>query len=105
MDARTAASRAGELQLLDVREPEEWVAGHVEGAVHVPMAELAARQDELATDRTILAICRSGVRSDHVTQALRHAGYDAENLDGGMHAWEEADLPFVAEDGGPPRVA
>ena len=69
--------------------------------MHIPLGQLAARQDELATDRTILAICRSGVRSDHVMQALRRAGYDAQNLDGGMHAWEEAGLPFVAEDGGP----
>lgn len=97
--------RQDEYQLVDVREPHEWVAGHIEGAVHIPMGELGPRQDELAADRPIIAVCRSGNRSGQVVQALRTAGYDAENLDGGMQAWQAAELPFVAEGGGQPRVA
>lgn len=92
-------------QLVDVREPQEWDAGHIEEALHIPMGQLGQRQDELARDRTIVAVCRSGNRSGQVVHALRDAGYDAENLEGGMHAWAAADLPFVAEDGGDPRVA
>ncbi len=94
-----------ELQVIDVREPHEWEAGHIDGALHVPMAELGARQDELATDRTIACVCRSGARSGAVTNALCNAGYTAENMEGGMQAWAAAGLPFVASDGAPGTVA
>lgn len=100
-----ARPRQNEFQLVDVREPAEWAAGHIEGAIHIPMGQLGQRRDELADDRTIVAVCRSGNRSGQVVAALRDAGYDAENLDGGMKAWDRADLPFVAEDGDDPRVA
>jgi len=91
--------------LLDVREPDEWAAGHATDAVHIPMGQLGARQDELPTDRRIVAVCRSGGRSRRVTQALVGAGYDAVNLDGGMQAWIDVGLEMVSEDGNPPRVA
>lgn len=100
-----AHARRDEVQLLDVREPDEWVAGHIDGAVHVPMGQLAARQDEIATDREVVCVCRSGGRSGQVAAALQQAGYDAHNLDGGMQAWSRAGLPFVSDDGAPPRVA
>jgi len=100
-----AYERRDDVQYLDVREPDEWQAGHIAGAVHVPMGELGARQDELATDRLIVAVCRSGNRSGQVVQALQRAGYEAENLDGGMQAWAREGLPFVAEGGEDPRVA
>ncbi|MEX1178471.1 MAG: rhodanese-like domain-containing protein [Nitriliruptor sp.] len=95
---------ADDVQLLDVREQDEWDAGHIDGADHVPMGELAARQGELAQDRTIVAVCRSGNRSGQVTNALRRAGYDIENLEGGMQAWAREGLPFVSEDDQAPRV-
>ena len=101
----TTASELDDVQYLDVREPQEWVAGHIEGATHIPMGELNARQDEIAQDRKVVCVCRSGNRSAMVTQALVNAGYDAENLEGGMQAWARAGLDFVAEDDGPPRVA
>lgn len=104
MDPKTA-SELDDAQLVDVREPHEWAAGHIDGAVHIPMYELNARQDELATDRKIVCVCRSGARSAMVTQALVNAGYDAENLDGGMQAWAHAGLPMVADGGAPARVA
>lgn len=102
---KEVAARGDDLQLLDVREPIEWVAGHVDGAVHVPMGQLHAQQDRLATDRTIAVICRSGHRSAAVATALRRAGYDAVNVLGGMHAWAADGLPFVAEGEAEPRVA
>lgn len=101
----TTASQLDDAQYLDVREPHEWAVGHIEGATHIPMSQLGARQDEIAQDRKVVCVCRSGNRSGMVTQALVNAGYDAENLEGGMQAWERAGLPFVAEDGAVPRVA
>lgn len=104
MGPEEVGPRQDELQLIDVREPDEWAAGHIDGALHIPMGQLSQRRDELAQDRTIVAVCRSGNRSGQVVAALRGAGYDAENLDGGMQAWARADLPFVAENGRDPRV-
>jgi rhodanese-related sulfurtransferase len=104
VDPKTAIDRQEELFLLDVREPGEWHAGHIEGSVHIPMSQLGLRQEELPTDRTILAVCRSGNRSGMVTQALQRAGYQAENLDGGVLAWLSDGLQLVDGDGGPGRV-
>ncbi len=104
MDPAEANDR-DDLFLLDVREPGEWQAGHVDGSVHVPMGDLNARQDELPSDRTILCICRSGRRSAMVTSALTQAGYSAENLEGGLLAWREAKLPLTTDDGTEGTVA
>ena len=90
--------------LLDVREADEWDAGHAPEAVWIPMGELQARVDELPRDRRIVAICRSGGRSHTVTGALLAAGYDAVNLDGGMRAWASEDYDVVASDGLPGTV-
>lgn len=103
MDPVTANDR-DDLFLLDVREPNEWEAGHVDGATHIPMNALGAAQEALPTDSTILCICRSGRRSAMVTSALERAGYAAENLEGGLLAWVEARLPLVTDDGQPGTV-
>jgi rhodanese-related sulfurtransferase len=105
MDPRETYDRRDELLLLDVREPHEWDAGHIAGALHIPMGELNDRQDEIDQDRTIVAVCRSGARSGRVAAALSQAGYDVHNLEGGMQAWDRADLPFVAVDGSEGSVA
>jgi rhodanese-related sulfurtransferase len=91
--------------VLDVREPDEWHAGHVEGSLWVPMGEVAARQDEIPGDRPLVVICRSGARSGKVVTALVQAGYDAVNVAGGLKAWVAAGLPIVDADGGPGAVA
>lgn len=98
---RVAAGAA----LLDVREADEWAAGHAEAAQWIPMGELPARQDEIADGREVVVICRSGGRSGRVTQALVRAGYDAVNLAGGMQAWAAAGHPVVTEAGSPGTVA
>lgn len=105
MEPAEAHQRLDEVQLVDVREDYEWTAGHIEGALHIPMGELAGRREELADDRPIVAVCRSGARSGQVTAALQRAGYEAHNLEGGMQAWAASDLPYVAEGDAPPRVA
>ena len=90
--------------LLDVREADEWDAGHAPEATWIPMGDLQGRAAELPRDRTIVAICRSGARSRAVAEALVGAGYDAVNLDGGMRAWAADDFEVVAGDGLPGTV-
>jgi rhodanese-related sulfurtransferase len=80
--------------VLDVREPHEWQAGRIPGALHIPMGELGRRVDEVPRDRTVVVACRSGGRSATVTRALSEAGYRAENLHGGLKAWARAELPL-----------
>jgi rhodanese-related sulfurtransferase len=90
--------------LLDVREDDEWQAGHAPQADHVPMSVLGEQLDRLDQGRRIVAICRSGSRSDRVATALRQRGYDATNVEGGMQAWAAAGLPVVTDAGGPGQV-
>jgi rhodanese-related sulfurtransferase len=99
MDSTEANRQRNDLFLLDVREADEWAAGHVPGSVHIPMRELGPRQAELPTDRTILCICRSGSRSGMVVRALADAGYRVENLDGGLQVWEASGLDLESSDG------
>lgn len=105
MEPTEAWEMRDEVQFLDVREPHEWEAGHIAGATHLPMQELRGRISEVDEDRPVVCVCRTGQRSAMVTQALRRAGYEAENLEGGMIAWAAEDLPFESEDQGPPTVA
>jgi rhodanese-related sulfurtransferase len=91
--------------LLDVREPEEWVAGHAPDARHIPLGELAARAVEIPQDQDIYVICRSGVRSGRVVEALAGAGWTAINVAGGMQDWAVAGRPMTAETGAEPFVA
>jgi rhodanese-related sulfurtransferase len=91
------------LVVLDVREQVEFDHGHVEGAVHVPLAELPARLDELPDAQT-LVVCRVGGRSARAVAYLVQQGRDAVNLDGGMVEWEAAGRPMVSETGQPPQV-
>ncbi len=90
--------------LIDVREPDEWQAGHAPDARFIPLGELAARTGELPTDRRIVAICRAGGRSERATRFLRVHGFDAVNLTGGMRAWAATGLAVVTDDGTPGTV-
>ena len=103
MTPEEAAARS-DLHLLDVREPDEWQAGHISGAQHIPLGELRERLAEVPKDRTVLAVCRHGNRSEAATRGLRTLGYTVENLEGGVTAWKRAGLPLEAEGGGPGRV-
>lgn len=98
-----SAQREGAV-LLDVREPDEWEAGHAPGAVHLPLGRLAEAPD-LLDGKPVFAICRSGRRSGEAAKALTAAGIEARNVDGGMQAWSSAGLPVVRDDGSPGRVA
>lgn len=85
--------------ILDVRESEEWRAGHTPGAIHIPLGELEQRLSELPRDRPLVAACRSGSRSAGATRILRERGYDAANLAGGIKAWRRAGLPIEPPEG------
>ena len=81
--------------LLDVREDDEWAAGHAPDAVHVPLHTVPDALDRLPRDRPIAVICHVGARSAHAAAYLLSQGYDAANVAGGMDAWEAAGLPVV----------
>jgi hydroxyacylglutathione hydrolase len=87
-----------DLVVLDVREPVEWADGHVEGARHIPMRQVAARLAELPRDRRIAVTCAGGVRSSLVASMLLAQGFtDLVNLWGGMTGWVQAGLPTVRD--------
>ncbi|MFC4854786.1 rhodanese-like domain-containing protein [Actinophytocola glycyrrhizae] len=90
-----------DVTLLDVREPDEWAAGHAPGAVHIPMGELAERLGDLPADNEVYVVCRSGGRSARVTAYLNANGWDAKNVDGGMQSWAAAGRPMDADSGAP----
>ena len=81
--------------LVDVREQNEWDAGHVEGSIHIPMAQMPERLAELDKKMTTIVVCRSGNRSGKVAAWLINRGYDALNMTGGMLEWNEQGLPEV----------
>ena len=85
--------------LLDVRELDEYEAGHAPGVVFHPLATIPEAWPSLPSDRTILCICRVGGRSAQATAFLRDQGLDAINLEGGMQAWSAFGLDVVRDDG------
>jgi rhodanese-related sulfurtransferase len=91
--------RAGEIQLVDVREPYEWDAGRISGARHVEMERVASQAPTIDRERPVVFYCRGGVRSGLVANAFRRAGYDAFSMVGGITAWAERGLPLEPEDG------
>lgn len=91
--------------LLDVREGDEWAAGHAPEAVHIPMGELAGRLGDLPADNNLYVVCRSGGRSARATAYLNANGWDAVNVDGGMTSWHAAGRPMACEQpGADPQV-
>jgi rhodanese-related sulfurtransferase len=84
-DMRSAGK---EHAVLDVREARELAICRLDGALHIPMAEVQARAEELPTDRLLVVVCHHGARSQMIVDFLRGAGFDnAVNLDGGIDAW------------------
>lgn len=82
--------------ILDVREPEEWNAGHIPDATLIPLGELASRIDELPRDQQIVVVCRSGNRSATGRDILLDAGFqEVTSMAGGMNDWTSQGLPTV----------
>ena len=94
-----------EVFLLDVRENDEWAAGHAPGAVHIPVGTLSARASEIPQDREVYVICRTGARSSYAVQALAGAGWKTVNVADGMTGWAVAGRPMISETGADPYVA
>jgi len=90
--------------VVDVREDFEWQAGHIEGALHIPLAQLPVRADELPAGQ-FLVTCKVGGRSAQAVAWLNQHGHEAVNLAGGMLDWQAAGRPMVSETGQPPTVA
>jgi rhodanese-related sulfurtransferase len=94
--------------LLDVREDIEWAGGHIAGAIHIPMNEVPVRLSydpgPITPETELVVLCKVGGRSAQVTAWLRHHGYNAVNLEGGMLAWDAAGRPMEADGGATPEV-
>ncbi|GAA1367017.1 rhodanese-like domain-containing protein [Catellatospora chokoriensis] len=91
--------------LLDVREDDEWAAGHAPEAVHLPMMQIPTRMSEVPQDRAVFVLCRVGGRSGQVVAYLRQQGWDnVTNVDGGMIGWAAAGRPVVTDEGLPPQI-
>ena len=96
LEERIAGSRANEIQVVDVREPQEFsdALGHIHGARSLPLSDLAARCGELDAGRPVVTVCRSGARSAQATVLLQKSGFkEVANLAGGMLRWRAEALP------------
>ena len=91
-------------KILDVREDYEWVAGHADGALHIPLDQLPQRLGDLDPDEDLYVICRTGGRSYRAAQWLVGQGYTAMNVAGGMDQWLESGKPLVSDNGLKPVV-
>ena len=89
----------GEIQLIDVRQPDEHEAGRIAGDRLIELAQLAAHLDTIDRGRPVVFYCRSGSRSAMATEAFRGAGFDAHNMVGGLLDWAAAGLPLEPPDG------
>lgn len=89
---------------LDVREADEWAAGHAPTATHIPMSQIQNRLGEIPSEDPLYVICRSGGRSGQVVGFLVQQGYPAVNVSGGMQAWFAAGRPVEADGPGPAAI-
>jgi rhodanese-related sulfurtransferase len=80
--------------VIDVRQPDEYSAGHIAGSKLIPLGELGKRVNELPKDKEIICVCASGSRSRSATKLLVNAGYNAFDMKGGMFMWQRAQLPI-----------
>jgi rhodanese-related sulfurtransferase len=90
--------------ILDVREDDEWEAGHIAGSTHVPLSELPGRAADVPATDPLVVVCRVGGRSAQVTAWLRGQGREATNLAGGLQSWAGAGRPLVTDAGTPGTV-
>jgi rhodanese-related sulfurtransferase len=99
MNPRDAYEGRDRYQFIDVRKAYEFESGHVEGAVHMTLQEVPVRFDELDRDRPVVVTCQVGQRSALAAEFLRHKGFTAHNLEGGLDLWIDEGLPLMASGG------
>ncbi|MFC6592617.1 rhodanese-like domain-containing protein [Deinococcus lacus] len=92
---RAAQQAQSGTYVLDVRTPGEYAAGHIEGAVLLPLQELPQRLSEVPAGQPVYVVCRSGKRSAQASRLLAEAGQTPLNVVGGMNAWTAAGYPVV----------
>ena len=97
LPAVTAAEVPAQAYLVDVREDDEWSAGHAPGARHIPLGVLGDQCGEIPRDRDVYVICRAGGRSARATEALNASGWQALNVADGMLGWESAGREMASE--------
>jgi rhodanese-related sulfurtransferase len=90
IDELATARASGLVPLVDVRQPEEYEAGHVPGAKLIPLADVVARVGEIPTEGPVYVICQTGSRSQRAADYFRNRGIEAYNVAGGTKAWVEA---------------
>ena len=97
IDVKTAYEQlqSDEASFVDVREPDEWNEGHIEGITWIPLGQLPMRWKELDPARKWVCVCHLGSRSNYAAAMLRQAGLDASNMAGGMLDWEMKKLPVT----------
>lgn len=89
----TLANQSPRPFLLDVRTPEEYKRGHINGAVLIPLDELTRKMVRIPKSREIICVCETGSRSSVAARQLGDLGYKVSNLRGGMNRWHRAGLP------------
>ena len=98
--SQTAKALAdGNIQLIDVRERDEWDEGRIEGAVLIPLGELTGNVSRIDKSKPVVFQCKSGGRSLMAAQAFRASGFDAYSMAGGLLDWDNQRRPMVPEDG------
>jgi rhodanese-related sulfurtransferase len=93
------ASRDAELQVIDVREPYEREAGHIDDTRHIPLVELSNAAATVERSRPVVFYCRVGSRSAMAAQAFRASGYDAYSMQGGLVRWADEGRALAPEGG------
>lgn len=106
-DPKELFEKRDQVQIVDVREPYEWEAGHIEGSVHIPLAQVMAGQEQgrLDPSQPVVLVCKSGNRSELAALMLQARGFKAENFEGGTESWVALGLPLLASDGSAGQVA
>lgn len=97
-EAHQMLQREEDVEIVDVRQPDEYRDARVEPSRLIPLGELGPRMAELDRSRTLLVLCRSGRRSDLAVRQLAAQGFKARNIDGGILAWIDAQLPVTKGD-------
>jgi rhodanese-related sulfurtransferase len=98
-DLKTRLDQREPVQLIDVRTPGEFSSGHIHGAINVPITQLRSALPALPIDRNrpVIAICQTAHRSPPAVRLLRQAGFSAQQLRGGMIAWNHAKFPTTKQ--------
>ncbi len=98
-DLKEKMENGDAIVLVDCREQAEWDAGHIPGAVFIPLSQLPSRIDDLSPGASIVMQCRSGARSMKACHMLAEAGFeDLTNLEGGIMAWAQCGYPITEPD-------